>query len=334
MDKDFVKGLKQGLGFLTVILVFLGVVYAVGFHNANEIIGGVFQGNYTFEGSIDLVNTNNFNTPQENKSKIVFFQGNRTTTLGNVIDNKTKLLIHSNTTDGSQSFIDSSINSYTVGYAGDVHHETTNAKPGFGTTSIAFDGNTDYVNVVGNWALGAGEFTVDFWAYHNSGGVNHVLVGTGCFSGSAGRYGWQIGHDNNLGVLGFGYDYNSGWAIDTRTSYSTSATTWNHYAVTRDSSNNLRVFLNGNVVSTTSTSVNIIDPTDRALNIGLGGNDCSTYLNGYIDEVRIVIGEAKWAGTFTPDSVPYNNTIPGNVTQGLLRGVYIINESGNYTYLG
>lgn len=338
MDKEIIKGIKQGIGF--VLVLFITIVFATiivigsGFHSASEIIEGVFQGNYTFNGSIKLNPSSSVPSLSNNESAIFFFLGNQTTYFGNIDDNATKLLIHSNTTDGSTTIVDSSVNAYTVNIFGDSHYETTNAKPSFGTSSLAFDGTGDYLTVPGSWGLGSGEFTVEFWAYHNSGTTPNTLLGTGCFSGSSGRYGWQIGHDALLSKVGFGYDFNGAWAIDTRTSYSTSSATWNHYAVTRDSSNNLRVFVNGNLVSTTSTSVNIADPTDRPLYIAGGGNDCSNYLNGLIDEVRIVIGEAKWTSAFTPESAPYNNTIPGNVTEGLIKGVYLIDENRNFSFIG
>ncbi len=52
MDKDFIKGVKIGVGFLTTIILtfflLFGLVYAVGFHTANEILEGTFNGNYSF----------------------------------------------------------------------------------------------------------------------------------------------------------------------------------------------------------------------------------------------------------------------------------------------
>lgn len=54
MDKDFLKGLKISFGFIFGLSLFLGIVFAVGFHSADEILAGVFQGNYTFNGSINI----------------------------------------------------------------------------------------------------------------------------------------------------------------------------------------------------------------------------------------------------------------------------------------
>lgn len=56
MDKDYIRGLKQGLGFLTVIFLGLGIVFAVGFHSANEVLSGTFQGNYVVNGTFNAPN--------------------------------------------------------------------------------------------------------------------------------------------------------------------------------------------------------------------------------------------------------------------------------------
>lgn len=56
MDKDYVKGLKQGLGILTVLFVTF-TVYAVGFHQTTELMPGTFQGDYNFNGSIGIGTT-------------------------------------------------------------------------------------------------------------------------------------------------------------------------------------------------------------------------------------------------------------------------------------
>lgn len=56
MLKDFFKGINIALGFIFTIGLLFGIVYAVGFHSANEILGGTFQGDYIFNGSVDFTN--------------------------------------------------------------------------------------------------------------------------------------------------------------------------------------------------------------------------------------------------------------------------------------
>lgn len=57
MDKKVLDGVKQGIGFFSVMLLIFSV-YAVGFHQPQEVVTGVFQGDYTFNGSLVLENSN------------------------------------------------------------------------------------------------------------------------------------------------------------------------------------------------------------------------------------------------------------------------------------
>ena len=53
MSSEFFKGVKQGLGFILVMLIPLSV-YAVGFHQPQEILPGTFQGDYEFNGTVEV----------------------------------------------------------------------------------------------------------------------------------------------------------------------------------------------------------------------------------------------------------------------------------------
>lgn len=53
MDKDYVRGFKEGLGILSVFLLVFSV-YAVGFHPSSEVVPGTFDGDYSFNGTVDV----------------------------------------------------------------------------------------------------------------------------------------------------------------------------------------------------------------------------------------------------------------------------------------
>ncbi len=61
MDKDIQKGIKIAIGFFFTLTILFGIVFAVGFHSASEIVAGVFQGDYTFNGSIIINDNATFN---------------------------------------------------------------------------------------------------------------------------------------------------------------------------------------------------------------------------------------------------------------------------------
>ena len=57
MNKDFLKGINIALGFLLVFSI-VGIVSAVGFHYADEILPGTFVGDFVFDGDVNLTSGN------------------------------------------------------------------------------------------------------------------------------------------------------------------------------------------------------------------------------------------------------------------------------------
>lgn len=54
MRNNFFDGIKFGFGFLFVLGILSGLVYATGFHTANEVIDGSFLGDYSFLGNVNF----------------------------------------------------------------------------------------------------------------------------------------------------------------------------------------------------------------------------------------------------------------------------------------
>lgn len=52
MDKKILDGIKIGFGIILSLSLFFGIVFAIGFHTVNEILGGTFNGNFVFNGNI------------------------------------------------------------------------------------------------------------------------------------------------------------------------------------------------------------------------------------------------------------------------------------------
>ena len=82
---------------------------------------------------------------------------------------------------------------------------------------------------------------------------------------------------------------------------------WHHVAVTRDTSNNLRLFIDGSQSgSTTASYTNDLDTDDfmlgRYRGDGLQGGE---YL-GYIDELRITL-KARYTSNFTAPTKEFAN---------------------------
>jgi len=159
----------------------------------------------------------------------------------------------------------------------------------FGSGSLAFDGTGDYLSVPAtpNGTFGTGDFTIEGWIYPSS-----LSSNKGIFASSTERFG-LIRVTNTLYWLG-SPDINGNGAALT-------SNTWQHFAACR-ASGTLRLFLNGvQVGSGASTQSN-------AQSVWYVGSDQSNeHLDGYIDDLRITKGYARYTSNFTPPTAAFPN---------------------------
>jgi hypothetical protein len=166
----------------------------------------------------------------------------------------------------------------------------------YGTGSLAFDGTGDYLveptNV--NFGYGTGDFTIEFWVYLNTISADQTVVSnlTAAASVNPHIYFW---------VTGAKFVYYTASA-DRIVSSAVSAATWYHVAVCR-ASGSTRMFINGVQAGSTYTDSNNYG-TSAPLGIGTywsaGSPVTSSTLNGYIDDLRITRGYARYTSNFTP----------------------------------
>jgi hypothetical protein len=136
-------------------------------------------------------------------------------------------------------------------------------------------------------ALGAADFTVELWIYPNSWGDNMVVI-QGVASTGFGIQKYSSGATGNIGVI-----INGGWVITD--AFLPIPGQWTHIAVTRANSI-LRFFVNG--IVTGSTPVNTSNISDGIKNIA--GEPGQTYFSGYMDDIRVTKGVARYIANFTP----------------------------------
>jgi hypothetical protein len=74
--------------------------------------------------------------------------------------------------------------------------------------------------------------------------------------------------------------------------------TWYHFAAVRNGST-VTLYVNGSSVGSYTNS-NSIGSTSKTLYIGVQNNGAAWPWNGYIDDLRITKGAARYIGNFTP----------------------------------
>ena len=229
----------------------------------------------------------------------------------------------------SNKLIDSSINNISQTVTGTVTIEkfspfglTANASPILTGGSAYFDGTGDYLTSSGSTAftMGTGPFTVEYWVYQT--------VNTGTYTqhvGSAnGASGWAYGASSVTPYMtssSQGYVASVAYALHT----------WNHIAWTRDSSGNVRCFLNGVMIYGPTSITTTITET----NFGIGATTGGSYtFTGYLSDIKVVKGMNTYTGNFTPPSAPlslggnstiYSNTANVNTTFAASNATLMLN---------
>lgn len=183
------------------------------------------------------------------------------------------------------------------------------AQKKFGVSSLRCT-KTGWVSYsqAGIFNLGANDFTIECWAYPTAFNERES-----CFIsiGNAGRWLFTLFSNDRLS---FYYNPSGGFIFAHRTHSGITLNTWHHFAVCRQGSA-ARLFLNGvqQGANIDLTGIDIgMQPTDT-IDIGnfasaVTGHPSSypQNFNGWIDEVRIIIGQALYTSNFTPPSAPFD----------------------------
>jgi hypothetical protein len=191
---------------------------------------------------------------------------------------------------------------------GNAQISTTQSK--FGGSSMYFDGNGDYLTAATTPAqqYGTGNFTIEFWFYKTANGSYNYGDSTGDFFLRIGNTGFTVNSvvistNNSQQITAFiGYN-GSSWATTIVSSSTFSLDTWYHVALVRagTGSNQTTLYVNGTSYGTGTSSTDLTDASfGTALRIGASSSD--RYYNGYIDDLRITKGIARYTSNFTPQT--------------------------------
>ena len=212
------------------------------------------------------------------------------------------LLLHLDGTNGSTTFTDTSSSPKTLTAAGSAQISTAEAKFG---QSLLLNTANDYANYLTTpdnvgFQFGTGAFTMEAWIYLISKPKNvAAVIATGTASFGAGSYYFVVDGSNKLQFGGAG--------VSTLLSTSTISTgQWYHVAVSR-SGTTTRIFIDGTLEDTEASDTTSYNYSTNNLLIGRNGWDSSGNqgFHGYIDEVRITKGVARYTATFTAPTAPF-----------------------------
>jgi hypothetical protein len=190
--------------------------------------------------------------------------------------------------------------------SGNARISTAQSK--FGGASGLF-GGAGYLSTSDStdWNFGTGDFTIDLWVRFSgfpSSGYYYTLVSQDDNIANS----WALNLYNTGGKYQwFWYTYAGGSrVIDIKTdTMPLAANTWYHVALVRSGSSWL-VFQDGAQCGATVADTHQVIDVSAPLRVGTNSpQSWGGFLNGYIDELRISKGVARWTSNFTPPASAY-----------------------------
>ena len=220
-------------------------------------------------------------------------------TIGDLNFANVSLLLHGDGTSGSTTITDSSSNSVSMTVSGNTQIDTAVKK--FGTGSIEFDGGNDQLTFT-NTGFGTGDFTYEAWVYPDVQVQDFpaffVVVDDASSSNRVTAQYDVDGQANKFRLNVGGTDI-----------YSTAKSTgqWYHVAVVR-SGTTVTFYLDGTSIGTATYSYDVPSHTGY-----IGGNTDRTSalsFKGYIDDLRITSGVARYTSNFTVPTAAFSDQGP------------------------
>ncbi len=198
------------------------------------------------------------------------------------------LLLHGDGTNGSTVFTDSSKYNQVVSYRGNANISTANLK--FGSGAISYDGNGDdlYIPSTANFAMGTGDFTCELYFKVNL-QHNFYLLN---FNVAAGK---RMALEYSLTDRSFNIFSGNNTSTIIKSSIVDLVVGKYYYIVMQRYNNLYYIWLDGKSIMHGATLSVVMNWTNSQLNIGSAKPDAaSNYINGYMDEVRITKGVARY----------------------------------------
>ena len=241
---------------------------------------------------------------------------------GDVHYGNVSLLLHCDGTNNSTVFTDSSLTPKTVTAIGNAKISTTQSK--FGGASAYFDGSGDVLTLPDNTAFPSGtdNWTIETQVYPtaNLGGTYYTII-SNCFP-------IQIYYLNGTVCVYLSSSANGGGYFVSGMlgpNNSVAVNAWSHIALVNNNGV-YTIYVNGVAGSNPVVSATALAIAATAECIGALRDSASSPFSGYIDELRITKGIARYTANFTPPAsafADYGSEVTGTLSESLAASTFL-----------
>lgn len=207
-------------------------------------------------------------------------------------------LLHFDGTNGSTTFTDVKGKTWTA----NGNAQITTAQSKFGGASGSFDGTGDYIITPNttDFDFGTGNFTAEAWVRLNVNNSLGYIFSRGNGAGTNGGFAMAVNATGKLMLVHQGIAFQTAGATTLATGQ------WYHLAICR-SGTNVRLFVDGtqDASATNSTNYTASGSTPTTIGSNFDRNVANQFLNGFIDDLRITKGVARYTANFTPPTAPF-----------------------------
>ena len=189
--------------------------------------------------------------------------------------------------------------------------KTVTSEKKFGSSSAYFDGAGDYLGIgdhTGFYLAAGVPFTLEAWFYPLSVSSSGTIISKDNYGSN---FSWCIHIQYAADQIMFATQNTAAMAYFPSASLGPSTINkWNHIAASHNGTT-LKMFLNGNLLGESTIAVS--DMYTNLITIGcMSWNNPGEFFNGYIDDIRITKGVARYTANFTPptEAFPSINFTP------------------------
>lgn len=230
---------------------------------------------------------------------------------------KVSLLLHCDGVDLSTTIVDNSPNPKAVTAAETAKIRTSfdGVNPKFGSGKAFFDGSTSYLSVADHADMDLGSlFTIEGWVRFVSTPTDGSRMGFVMrWDGVNAKRSYHFTLNNIAGTLtlqgAISPDGTSPSTVSAGAAWTPSLDTWYHLAFCHTGTA-LKIFVNGVELASTSTTLAAF-ATDTAVYVGSDWVAPTAVLDGYMDDIRITKGLARYTANFTPPAISHPDSFPG-----------------------